>query len=92
MKFMMQWSIKHGCAEKAIDRFLGTGAPMPEGLQQLGRYHAPGSDHGWIVVETSDPSSIYVHCSEWGELLNWKVEPVIEDADAGAACKKAWSK
>ena len=36
------------------------------------------------------PLQIYVHCSEWGELLDWTVEPIIADADAGAACKAAW--
>ena len=37
----------------------------------IGRYHAPGSLEGWIVLKTDDPKAIYQHVAEWGEFLNW---------------------
>ena len=38
----------------------------------IGRYHAPGSLEGWIVLKTDDPKAIYQHAAEWGEFLNWE--------------------
>lgn len=42
--FMMHWKINtHPSNHKdAVDKFLSTGAPMPDGCKQLGRWHAPG--------------------------------------------------
>ena len=87
---MMEWSIKDGCCEKAVSKFLSTGAPMPEGSTLLGRYHAPGSVNGWLVVETEDPTKVYFHASEWSELLNWKTTPVLTDEQAGATSASVW--
>ena len=89
MLFVMQWKIKAGCAEKAVTKFLTTGAPFP-GVNMIGRYHVPGSVQGWIILETQDVSAIYRHASEWAELLEWETSPVLSDADAGAACAAAW--
>ena len=87
---MMEWSIKTGFAEKAVNKFLSTGAPLPEGSKQVGRYHAPGSCNGWLLVETDNPVTVYTHASEWAEFLNWKTTPVLTDEQAGAGSKKAW--
>lgn len=91
MLYMMEWSIKDGCAEKAVNKFLSTGAPLPEGAILLGRYHAPGSGNGWLIVETDQVTTVYEHASEWGELLSWKVTPVITDDEAGLTSAKVWT-
>lgn len=84
--------MKDGCVEKAVHKFLSTGAPMPEGMTQVARYHAPGSGNGWLVVETDDPTKLYIHATEWGELLTWKTTPVLEDKEAGVGCASVWKK
>lgn len=89
---MMEWKIKLGCTEKAIRNFLSTGAPMPEGLTQIARYHAPGSVKGWLVVETDNPEVLYIHASEWAELLEWNTTPIVADDIAGKGAAIAWSK
>ena len=89
---MMEWSIKHGCTEKAVSKFLGTRAPMPEGLTQLGRYHAPGSVKGWLIVETDNIATLYAHASEWAEFLDWTTTPVVTDKTAGEMCTVVWKK
>ena len=92
MLFIMEWKIKDGCMEKAVNKFLSTGAPMPEGSTLLGRYHAPGSVNGWLIVETEDPTKVYYHASEWGELLHWNTTPVLTDDQAGMTCQTIWKK
>jgi len=86
----MEWNVKDGCLEKAVKKFLNTQAPLPEGSEQIGRYHAPGSQNGWLIVKTEDISKIYIHASEWGELLRWNITPILEDKCAGGACAEVW--
>ncbi len=90
MLYIMEWSIKDGCAEKAVSKFLSTGAPMPEDCRLVGRWHAPGSVNGWLLAETDNVNTIYEHASEWAELLNWKTSPVVTDDQAGLVSTKVW--
>jgi hypothetical protein len=62
---------------------------MPEGSTLLGRWHAPGSVNGWLLVETDKPETVYVHAAEWGAYLDWKTTPVLTDEQAGAASAAA---
>ena len=62
-----------------------------EGFKVLGRYHAPWSLEGWIVLKTDDPKAIYQHAAEWGEFLNWETTPVFTDEEAGPIVAKVYS-
>ena len=88
----MHWKIKDGCHEKAVEKFLSTGAPMPENCTLVGRFHAPGSGQGWLVADTEDPLTIYEHASEWNEYLVWENTPVFTDEQAGLVSSKIWKK
>ena len=61
------------------------------GVEMIGRYHAPGSLEGWIVLKTDDPKAIYQHAAEWGEFLNWETTPVFTDEEAGPIVAKVYS-
>ena len=87
MKYMMSWTIKPDCFKAAVARFLSTGAPLPEGMKLIGRWHAPGSTRGWLLVEGTIEDA-YEHASEWADLLEMQVTPVVEDAEAGAIAAK----
>jgi hypothetical protein len=87
MKYMMSWTINPGFYKAAVARFLSTGAPLPEGMKLIGRWHAPGSTCGWLLAEgTIEDAS--EHASEWADLLEMQVTPVVEDAEAGAIAAK----
>ena len=49
--------------QKRAKRFLATGATYA-GEEMLGRYHAPGSLEGWILVKGEDPKTLYEHVAE----------------------------
>lgn len=90
MKFMGTWKISPGCHKPAAEAFLhGGGAPAPEGMEILGRWHAPGSSRGWVLME-GDVTAIAHHMAEWGNLLELDVTPVLEDEQAGAAMAKVY--
>ena len=54
----------------------------------LGRYHAPRSLEGWILVKTEDPKPLFEHAAQWAEYLDWETTPVITDEEAGPICMK----
>jgi len=83
MKYMLSWSIPPENYDAALDAFLEGGAPMPEGVTALGRWHSPGSYRGWLLCETDNMIDLSQHVAQWASLLRIEVTPVIDDAEAG---------
>ena len=90
MLYVQHWSFKTGYHQKGAEKFLGGGGDYP-GVEMIGRYHAPGSLEGWIVLKTDDPKAIYQHAAEWGEFLNWETTPVFTDEEAGPIVANVYS-
>jgi hypothetical protein len=63
---------------------------VPESLELLGRWHAPGSALGWALIEGTDTTALAQHLAEWGEYLEMQVTPVIQDEEAGAGLAKVY--
>ena len=57
MLYMMEWRVATDTYDKAHSRFLEGAGALPEGATLLGRWHGPGSGHGWLVVETDKPET-----------------------------------
>lgn len=89
---MISWKIAPGNHKPAGEEFLKSGAPMPDGLTMLGRWHTPGSVSGWVLVETTDPKPLYEHIAEWANMLELQTMPVVEDRDAAEALQKVYGK
>jgi hypothetical protein len=92
MKIMIVWKTVPGKYKIAVEEFLRGGGPVPAEAKTLGRWHTPGSILGWHLVETNDLQVIAQHIAEWADVLECEVYPVIEDAQAGAAARKAFGK
>lgn len=84
MKFVMTYRILNESWDKAVSRFLETGGPAPEGLTMLGRWHAAAGPTGFILLETDDVASIYRFASDWHDVCELSVTPVIDDEGAAA--------
>jgi hypothetical protein len=91
MKYVVHWKIKPECYKEAVRRFLETGAPAPEGLKDLGRWHTPGSATGWHVLE-GDPGALAQLAATWGDLLELDTTPVLDDSEAATALEKVHGK
>ncbi|HXH50834.1 MAG TPA: DUF3303 family protein [Terriglobia bacterium] len=92
MKFMVVWKTVPGKYKTAVEQFLKTGGPVPSGAKSAGRWHVPGSTLGWHLIESNDMTAVAQAVAEWAEVLEIEVYPVIEDAAAGEAAKKALGK
>ena len=83
MKFMVTFTGEPAEFKAAVSRFLQTGAPPPEGVKMLGRWHGPYT--GWVLAETNDLAKVYEWTARWSDLLKFAVVPVLEDAEMGQA-------
>jgi hypothetical protein len=92
MKFMSTWTFQAGVIPEAAARFLaGEGSPEP-GTTLLGRWHNADTSGGFALYETNDPAALYRGALKWADLLDFNLELVIEDADAGAALATQFKK
>ena len=89
MKFMTTWSGSTTHFKAGVARFLETGGGPPKGVTMLGRWH--GANSGFCLAETDDIKGIYEWTSQWGDLLDFTVMPVMDDAEAAEVLKKIGS-
>jgi|AP12_2_1047962.scaffolds.fasta_scaffold16904_2 hypothetical protein len=90
MKFMVTWKIPPTFYKEAVARFLKTGAPLPPGLKNLGRWHTTTAS-GFLLVEGTE-DAVLEHMAEWADLLELKVAPVLGDAETGAVLSRMFGK
>ena len=88
MKFVIAWKIRAGNEREAVDRFLSTGDPLPNGVKTIGRWHRVDLQSGIHVVESSDSSAMAQYAAQWADLLDLETYAVVEDAKAIDAYKK----
>jgi len=62
---------------------------VPSGITLVGRWHAPGSSYGWLLMERDDIEAVAEHVSEWSDSAELSVTPVIDDTEAANALTKA---
>ncbi len=92
MKFMITWNLPPATYRAAVERFLSSGAPVPEGVKSLGRWHAVDESIGFHLVESNDGVALMQHAAEWRDLLDLKIVPVLDDAQAGEAASRVFKK
>jgi hypothetical protein len=92
MKFMTTWSAKPETLREAVGRFLaGQGMPAA-GVTLLGRWHSADLSGGFSLFESDNPVAIYETSAVWADLLDMKIVPVVEDAEAGPILAKVLGK
>ncbi len=85
MRYLLCWSVPPENYDAAVDAFLKGGPLIPEGLTALGRWHAPGSNRGWLLCETDNIVVLSQHTCGGAEatpLLAIEVTPVTEAGEA----------
>ncbi|MDQ2843988.1 MAG: DUF3303 domain-containing protein [Acidobacteriota bacterium] len=67
---------------EAVDRFLTTGDPKPEGVRSLGRWFRTDMQGGYHLLEAENATAIAQYSVRWADLLELETSAVIEDAEA----------
>ncbi|HEY7338098.1 MAG TPA: DUF3303 family protein [Bryobacteraceae bacterium] len=88
MKFVIAWTIRPGSTQEAVERFLRTGDPLPEGVKTIGRWHRIDLQSGIHLVESNDSRALAQYAAQWTDVLELETYAVVEDADAIDAYRK----
>ena len=83
MLFMVQWTFSPEHRDATQARFKAEGAPPPEGVRMLGRWHTVGGGGGVLICESTDPVAIGKWMQQWSDLLTFEIAPVVDDAGVG---------
>jgi len=90
MKYLVQWHISDPARMRATaERFLKTGATLPDGATQIGRWFGLNGS-GCSVIEAADPRPVFELITEWQEFLDIEASPVLEDEEFGAIVAKLY--
>lgn len=84
MHFITMWTFTPERRDAATQRFGETGAPAPDGVTMLSRWHDVAGGRGFAVCEADDAMLIAKYCREWNDLLEFEIVPVINDEQLGA--------
>ena len=79
MLFAVHWTFDPDHRDKANARFQETGGPPPAGVKMLGRWHSLGEGSGFCVCETDDPVALGKWMQQWSDLLEFRLQPVVDD-------------
>ena len=79
MHCAVNWTFKPEQVNTTIERFMETGAPPPEGVNMISRWHDVAGGRGFAIVESDDLTGVAKWCREWGDLLSLEVIPVLND-------------
>ena len=82
MKFMVTFPLTHHAYKERISRFLESGAPPPAGVTLLGRWFTAGHNKGFMLVETNDAKLLYRYVSDWTDIMDFEIDPVVTDEEA----------
>ena len=88
MKFVISWKIRPGHAQEAVNRFIGTGDPLPAGVKSIGRWHRVDLQSGIHVVESNDAAAMALYAAQWTDLLDLESYAVVEDAEVVPALQR----
>ena len=88
MKFMITFPLTHHAYKERISRFLETGAQPPQGVTMLGRWFTAGHNKGFMLAETTDSKALFRWVSQWTDLMDFEVDPVLEDQEAAPILKE----
>ncbi|UVJ46194.1 DUF3303 domain-containing protein [Pseudomonas sp. LS1212] len=80
MLFILSWTIRHDCRNKAMTRFIESGGALPpDGVTMLGRWHAVGRRSGFGVAEANDVTLLQKWVLNWSDMLDMEVYPAMTD-------------
>lgn len=81
MLFHISFEYSTANRDTVHERFKQTGAPPPDAVSMIGRWHAAGGNRGFLVAEASNASVVAAWLQEWTELIDFEVTPVLTDGE-----------
>lgn len=79
MLFMITYTFAPSDRDMVQDRFKQTGGKPGAGATMVGRWHAIGGNHGFVLAESNDGVALGKWLQEWTDALDFDVTPVNDD-------------
>ena len=74
---------------EGIAQFQKTGGLPPEGVKLLGRWTRADLSGGFALLETDDAKRLPEFVYMWGDLMDLRIFPVLDDQELSTALEKA---
>ena len=87
MHFIIQWTLMPERRDEIQGRFLETGAPPPEGVEMLGRWHRVAGGGGLCIAKSEDPVAIARWVQGWSDGMTFQVDLATLDEDAASVMR-----
>ncbi|MDA4131376.1 MAG: DUF3303 domain-containing protein [Thaumarchaeota archaeon] len=84
MLFMIIEHYRNRDAKAVYRRFREKGRMMPEEMKYLGSWVEPNFDRCFQVIECNDESQIQKWTSNWEDLIEFEILPVLTSSEAAA--------
>ena len=79
MQFVIHFVFAPEHRDAAQARFTETGAPPPQGVKMIGRWHCVQGREGFLLCEANDAAALANWIQQWCDLLTFRVLPVVDD-------------
>ena len=79
MLFMIVFEYSPENRQETVARFMDTGAPPPDGVVMIGRWHDAAMGRGYTLADAPDAQSVAMWCHRWADLITMEIVPVIHD-------------
>lgn len=79
MYYVIMWSYTPDQRDAVNARFLETGAPPPEGVKMVGRWHHIAGGKGVGVAQSDNPEAVGKWLQDWSDLMTCEVYPALDD-------------
>ena len=89
MHYMIIEHFRNGKADPVYARFREKGRMMPDGLQYVGSWITGDMTTCYQVMECEDPRLLEEWMSNWRDVMDFEVIPVITSAEAAARSRSS---
>jgi hypothetical protein len=87
MLYMVIEHFKHEDATPVYRRFRDEGRMTPEGLDYVSSWVDMKLERCYQIMETSDPKLMFEWISNWNDLVDFEVVPIMSSEDAVQAMR-----
>ena len=85
MIFQVSFTYASDLRDSVHQRFLDTGgAPPPQQVDMIGRWHHVQGNSGVLLAEANDPTALAKWLQDWSDVISFDVRPVLADEEFSA--------
>ena len=85
---MVSFPLTPHAYKELISRFLDSVALPPPVVKLLGRWFTASHNRSYMLVEADQPAQLFRYVSQWNDIMDFEIDPVLTDEEAAAVLKE----